>query len=170
MDISLFLDPVSENCFSTSFRPGKQTLGESITIYRSEDDFPSIEGVDLALFGVKEERGTIDNRGCADGIDHIRKALYPLFNHWPQLNIVDLGNVKIGKEVNDTYFAVNQVLTELLKNKVVPIIIGAGQDLTYTMYEVYEPTEFTFLSKSHHPPPTQFPVQLHQHRLPVVLC
>ena len=140
MDISLFLDPVSENCFSTSFRPGKQTLGESITIYRSEDDFPLLEGVDLALLGVKEERGTIDNRGCADGIDHIRKALYPLFNHWPQLNIVDLGNVKIGKEINDTYFAVNQVLTELLKNKVVPIVIGAGQDLTYTMYEVYEPT------------------------------
>ncbi len=139
MDISLFLDPVSENCFSTSFRPGKQTLGESIAIYRSEDDFPSLEGVDLALLGVKEERGAVDNRGCADGIDHIRKALYPLFNHWPQLNIVDLGNVKIGKEINDTYYAVNQILTELLKNKVVPIIIGAGQDLTYTMYEVYEP-------------------------------
>ena len=73
-------------------------------------------------------------------VDYIRKALYPLFDHWPDIHIVDLGNVRIGKDLNDTYYAVNQVLTELMKNKIVPIIIGAGQDLTYTMYQVYEPT------------------------------
>ena len=140
MDISIFLEPVSEKCFGKAYRPGKQTLGETMNIYRNEDAFPDLEGVDLAIIGVKEERGAVDNKGCADGVDYIRKALYPLFNHWPQLHIVDLGNIRIGKELNDTYFAVNQVLTELLKNKIVPIIIGAGQDLTYTMYQVYEPT------------------------------
>ena len=140
MDISVFLEPVSDKCFAQSHRPGKKTLGETITIFRNEDAFPDFEGFDLALVGVKEERGAIDNKGCADGVDLIRKALYQLFDHWPQLQIVDLGNVKTGNEVNDTYFAVNQVLTELLKRKVVPIIIGGGQDLTYTMYEVYEPT------------------------------
>ena len=140
MDISIFLDPVSEKCFGKAFRPGKQSLGETISIYRNEDGFPDLEGMDLAIVGVKEERGAVDNNGCADGVDHIRKALYPLFNHWPQLQIVDLGNIRIGKEINDTCFAVNQVLTELMKHKIVPIIIGAGQDLTYTMYQVYEPT------------------------------
>ena len=140
MDISIFLEPVAEKCFSKAYRPGKKTLGESINIYCSEDTFPDLEGVNLAIVGVKEERGAVDNKGCADGVDYIRKALYQLFNHWPQLQIVDLGNVKIGNEINDTYFAVNQVLTELLKHKVVPIIIGGGQDLTYTMYQVYEPT------------------------------
>ena len=139
MDISIFLEPVAEKCFSKSLRPGKKTLGETITIYRTENEFPDLEGVDLALIGVKEERGTVDNKGCADGIDHIRKALYPLFNHWPQLHIIDLGDIRIGKELNDTYYAVSQVLTELMKNKIVPIVIGAGQDLTYTMYQVYEP-------------------------------
>ncbi len=140
MDISIFLEPVAEKCFSKAYRPGKKTLGETINIYRNEDEFPDLEGVDLAIIGVKEERGAVDNKGCADGVDYIRKALYPLFNHWSQLHIVDLGNVRIGKELNDTYYAVNQVLTELMKNKTVPIIIGAGQDLTYTMYQVYEPT------------------------------
>ena len=140
MDISIFLDPVAEKCFSAVNRPGKKTLGESIDIYRNEDAFPDLEGVDLAIVGVKEERGAVDNKGCADGVDYIRKALYPRFNHWPQLHTIDLGDIKIGKELNDTYYAVNQVLTELMKNKVVPIIIGAGQDLTYTMYQVYEPT------------------------------
>ena len=140
MDISIFLEPVPEKCFGKSFRPGKKTLGETINIFRNEDEFPSLEGVSLALLGVKEERGTVDNKGCADGVDYIRKALYPLFDHWPDIHIVDLGNVRIGKDLNDTYYAVNQVLTELMKNKIVPIIIGAGQDLTYTMYQVYEPT------------------------------
>ena len=140
MDISIFLEPVSDKCFGKSQRPGKKTLGESIDIFRNEDAFPDLEGVDLAIIGVKEERGAVDNKGCADGVDYIRKALYPLFNHWPQLHIIDLGDIKIGKELNDTYYAVSQVLTELMKNKVVPIIIGAGQDLTYTMYQVYEPT------------------------------
>ncbi len=140
MDISIFLEPVAEKCFSAAYRPGKKTLGESIGIYRNEESFPDLEGVDLAIIGVKEERGAVDNKGCADGVDYIRKALYPLFNHWPQLYIIDLGDIKIGKELNDTYYAVSQVLTELMKNKVVPIIIGAGQDLTYTMYQVYEPT------------------------------
>ena len=140
MDISVFLDPVPEKCFDKSSRPEKKTLGETITIFSSENAFPDLDGVNLALVGIKEERGAVDNKGCADGVDLIRKSLYQLFNHWPQLQIVDLGNVKIGNEINDTYFAVNQVLTELLKHKVVPIIIGGGQDLTYTMYQVYEPT------------------------------
>ena len=140
MDISIFLEPVAEKCFGATYRPGKKTLGETITIYRNEDEFPNLEGVDLAIIGVKEERGAVDNKGCADGVDYIRKALYSLFNHWPQLHIIDLGDIKIGKDISDTYFAFNQVLTELMKNKTVPIIIGAGQDLTYTMYQVYEPT------------------------------
>ena len=111
MDNSIFLEPVSEKCFGKAFRPGKQSLGETIIIYRNEDGFPDLEGMDLAIVGVKEERGAVDNKGCADGVDYIRKALYPLFNHWPQLHIIDLGDIKIGKELNDTYFAFNQVLT-----------------------------------------------------------
>ena len=140
MEINMFLDPVDEKCFVANVRPGKNTLGETISIFRNEDEFPSLEGVQLALVGIKDERGAIDNHGCEDGIDPIRKALYQLFNHWPDLKIVDLGNVKTGKEINDTYYAVNQVLTELIKNHIVPIIIGASQDFTYSMYQVYEPT------------------------------
>ena len=140
MDISIFLDPVPEKCFGKSHRPGKNPLGETLTIYRNKDEFPSLDGAHLAIIGIKEERGAIDNKGCSDGVDYIRKALYSLFDHWPQLRILDLGNAKIGKDINDTYFVVNEILTGLFKNKVIPIIIGAGQDFTYTMYQVYEPT------------------------------
>ena len=105
MDISIFLEPVSEKCFTKSHRPGKKTLGDTITIFRNEDEFPDLEGVDLAIIGVKEERGAVDNKGCADGVDYIRKAFYQLFNHWPQQKVIDIGNVKLGKELNDTRLA-----------------------------------------------------------------
>lgn len=140
MEISMFLDPVDEKCFVANVRPGKNTLGETITIFRNDAEFPDLAGMQLALLGIKDERGAIDNHGCADGIDPIRKAFYQLFNHWPDLKIVDLGNVKTGKEINDTYYAVNQVLTELIKNHIVPIVIGSSQDFTFPMYQVYEPT------------------------------
>lgn len=140
MEINMFLEPVSEKCFAETTRPGKNTLGETIDIYRNEDNFPDLENVQLALLGIKEERGAVDNRGCGDGIDYIRKSLYQLFNHWEDLKIVDLGDVRTGNEISDTYYAVNQVLTELMKNHIVPIIIGASQDMTYPMYQVYEPT------------------------------
>ncbi|MBQ0128351.1 MAG: formimidoylglutamase [bacterium] len=140
MEISMFLEPVSEKCFTETTRPGKNTFGETISIYRKEDDFPDLENAQLALLGIKEERGAVDNHGCADGIDYVRKAFYQLFNHWDDMKIVDLGDIRIGNEISDTYYAVNQVLTELMKHHIVPIVIGASQDMTYPMYQVYEPT------------------------------
>ena len=140
MDISIFLDPVPDKCFITNSRPGKNIFVETLTIFRDEEDFPDLDGFQLALVGVKEERGAVDNHGCADGADYIRKAFYQLFNHWPEIKIVDIGNVKTGQEVSDTYYALNQVLTELFKHHILPIVIGGSQDMTYTMYQVYEAT------------------------------
>ncbi len=140
MDISLFLEPVPDKCFTANVRPGKNTFGETLTVYKNEEDFPDLEGFQLALIGIKEERGAVDNHGCADGADYIRKAFYKLFNHWENVKVVDLGNIKTGQEISDTYYALNQVLTELLKLHILPILFGGSQDMTYSMYQVYEPT------------------------------
>ena len=140
MDISIFLEPVPEKCFKPNLRPGKNTFGETLSIFRDEEDFPELDGFQLALVGVKEERGAVDNHGCADGADYIRKAFYQLFDHWPDIKMVDLGNVKTGQEISDTYYALNQVLTELFKKHILPIVIGGSQDMTYSMYQVYEAT------------------------------
>lgn len=140
MDISMFLEPVPDKCFVTNTRPGKNTFGETLTVYKNEEDFPDLEGFQLVLIGIKEERGAVDNHGCADGADYIRKAFYKLFNHWENVKVVDLGNIKTGQEISDTYYALNQVLTELLKLHILPILFGGSQDMTYSMYQVYEPT------------------------------
>ena len=61
-----------------------------------------------------------------------------MYHHCPNVNIVDLGNIRQGHSVEDTYFAVSQVVGELVRKKVIPIIIGGSQDLTYANYMAYE--------------------------------
>lgn len=140
MNISAFLNPVKEEVIENSHLTHKKQIGNTITIFKNEEDFPDLEGYQVALLGVEEERNAVDNEGCKDAPDAIRHALYPLFNHWPDLKIVDLGNVKSGLRVEDTYYALGEVFLTLLKYHIVPIFIGGSQDLTYPIYNVYENT------------------------------
>lgn len=140
MEISAFLNPVKEEIVKNSRLTHKNQLGNTISIYKNNDCFPRLEGSQLAIIGVEEERYAVDNEGCKAAPDAIRHALYPLFDHWPELKIVDLGNVKTGLRVEDTYYALSEVFLTLLKHHIVPVIIGGSQDLTYPVYQVYENT------------------------------
>lgn len=140
MYISDFLNPVKEEVFENCRLTHKKQLGNTIAIYRNKDSFPDLEHIQIAIIGVEEERYAVDNEGCKAAPDTIRHALYPLFNHWPDLKIVDLGNVKTGLRVEDTYYALGEVFLTLLKYHIVPIVIGGSQDLTYPIYQVYENT------------------------------
>jgi arginase family enzyme len=55
--------------------------------------------------------------------------------------MVDLGNIKAGNEISDTYAALKLTVEELIKQDIVPIIIGGGQDLTYAQYRGYQDLE-----------------------------
>ena len=57
------------------------------------------------------------------------------------LKIADLGNIRAGATVTDTYFALKTVVSELIKKDIIPVIIGGGQDLTYAQYLGYEDLE-----------------------------
>ena len=54
------------------------------------------------------------------------------------MRILDLGNLRVGNSVEDTYSAVSEVLAHLIENKVVPIILGGSNDLAYANYRAYE--------------------------------
>ena len=42
------------------------------------------------------------------------------------------------KSINDTYYAVRDIVSELIELHVVPVIIGGSQDITYGMFQGYE--------------------------------
>lgn len=93
---------------------------------------------DIALIGVPEERGALNNSGCDNAPNELRKYLYDLFPGQWSSRIADLGNIKKGYTLNDTLFALTEVMTSLISNKVFPIVIGGSQSLTFAMYKAYE--------------------------------
>ena len=116
-------------------------LGMKISAYT--ETFPDLEGdrPDIAIIGVLEDRHAIDNSGCALGPDYIREKLYQLNEGPYTTKIADLGNIRQGESITDTYVALKTVAFELIKNGILPIILGGGQDLTYPQYLAYEGLE-----------------------------
>ncbi|MDD3637444.1 MAG: formimidoylglutamase [Bacteroidales bacterium] len=138
MELSIFLEPVQVQLPEKPWRPGRKRLGETLVIYREKDAFPDLEEVKLAIIGVKEDRNAIGNEGCGKAPDLIREAFYQLFDHWPNLKFADLGDIKPGYTIEDTYFALSQVASDLIRAEIIPIVLGGSQDLTYAIYKAYE--------------------------------
>lgn len=137
MEIELFLEPIDFESLNIQGRPGQVRLADTLSIHAKEGGFPSLDGIKIAILGVAEERMTVNNKGCSLAPNHIRQALYPLFHHWPHLRIADLGNIRTGHSIEDTYFALAQVAGNLLSLDIIPIVLGGSNDLTYALYQAY---------------------------------
>jgi formiminoglutamase len=132
-DISIYLSPytVKDEVFKNSFGANVSHFTSSI----------NLSEFDLVLLGVEEERGTNEHSGCGSAPDKIRQQLYALTYHFKNFKILDLGNVKAGESLEDTHYAVSEIVTELVKNDCVVVILGGSQDLTYANYKAYENLE-----------------------------
>ena len=138
-----FLSPVKETVLTHLLLQSASCLGNKIRIHSKEEGIPDLENVQLVILGVQEDRNSQDNFGCGENLDFIRKKLYDLFpGNW-ETEIADLGNVLKGNSVSDTYFAVSEIISFLLKKNIIPIIIGGGQDITYVNYRAYDQLEQT---------------------------
>jgi formiminoglutamase len=118
-------------------------LKNYITSYTSESDFPELEGIDMAIVGVCEDRRAYTNIGCALAPDKVRDYLYSLYPGSFKPRIADLGNIEAGHDVEDTYYALKSTVDYLVRKNIVPIIIGGSQDLTYAQFLGYEKLEQT---------------------------
>ena len=138
MDISIYFEKIElAKILDTELLMSKH-LGSIIDKNTKEDGFPDFYGAQLAILGVNESRASINNANCSLAPDIIRSYLYLLFSPENNIKIIDLGNIKPGNSLNDTYFAVRDVVSTLLKNNIIPVIFGGGQDLTYANYLAYE--------------------------------
>ncbi|RYE17797.1 MAG: arginase, partial [Sphingobacteriaceae bacterium] len=134
MSLIDFFTPVDTERLLPNNATIKGRLGTCVTVFT--DHFPDLKTLkpDLAIIGVQEDRNASGNTGCALGPDYIREKLYHLYEGSYKTKIVDLGNIRRGETVTDTYIAVKTVLAELIKMNILPIIIGGSQDLTYAQY------------------------------------
>jgi arginase family enzyme len=131
-----FLQPLDNDFIIFTQSLSSQTLGKKIN-YHTVNDFPLLDGASIAIIGVLENRGTGEINKNVDLIP-IRKELYSLFpGNW-QSKIIDLGNIQRGESINDTYFLLKNIVSYLIKNQIIPIVIGGSQDLTYAIYRAYD--------------------------------
>jgi len=138
MEIVDFLDPIGPLEFPLSGESGNQSrFGNRIGIYTEANGFPNLSSCDIVLIGVKDDRNTIDNEGCGQAPEAIRKYLYKLTTGPNPLRVVDIGNIKTGFSTKDTCFALSSVVAWLISSNIVPVIIGGSQDMTFANYQAY---------------------------------
>jgi len=138
-----FFTPLDTSEFIGADRYAASSYGKIVNSYIQGGDFPSLENIQLAILGVEEDRQAINNEGCGLAADYVRENFYKLFQGDYSAKIVDLGNIKKGNTIEDSYFALTDVLTQLLKKNIIPIVIGGSQDLTYCNYLAYQKMEQT---------------------------
>ena len=138
-----YLSPVDDLILSHMNLNSSLILGKRINIYSDVSAPLELDDVDIAIIGVSEYRNTHNSVGEDFSLNEVRKTLYNLFpGNW-SLNISDLGDLVLGDTVSDTYLALQSIVSELLKNNIIPVIIGGSQDITYANYRSYDYLEKT---------------------------
>jgi hypothetical protein len=134
-----FLKPIDDEILDYTSGLTSQQLGSKIVLHTKEQ-FPDLNKIKIAVIGVLENRG--DKNAISDiDLIPVRKELYGLFpGNW-DASIADLGDILAGNSSDDTYFALKKVVASLIKKKVIPIVIGGSQDLTYALYRAYDDLE-----------------------------
>jgi len=138
MDIKIYLEPIGFKNEDIDYHDLRHRLGHIIPAFTEEDGFPELDGIDIVIIGVKEDRKSINNFGCANAPNEIRKKFYQLFPSSAKNKIADIGNIKKGHSFEDTYFALSEVVASMIKKEIIPIIIGGSQDLCFANYRAYE--------------------------------
>lgn len=138
MHISSYFSPVQDIHLPKVAKVTRNLLGDIFTTHSVEKGFPELVDIDIAIFGVDEDRGALENQGCGKAAESVREYLYKLKPGNHKLKVADLGDIIRGNKENDTYFAVTAVVEQLLELNIIPVVIGGGQELTYAIYKAYK--------------------------------
>lgn len=130
MDLNDYFNPVSLEMPSIHLIPHDLTFSRKIKIHTPDNKISKLGDYDVAIIGIPEEKNAFV-KGPAKAPDAVREKLYQLTSINRKTKIIDLGNLKITDNINDTYFALRDIITELNDKSVVAVIIGGSQDLSY---------------------------------------
>ncbi|MFM1879331.1 MAG: hypothetical protein RLZZ241_2197 [Bacteroidota bacterium] len=133
-----FLQPVSQRVLAHCELLPAQSLGKTIYKHTAQEGLPVLAGATFALLGVYESRNAFVRKPQRLDLDEIRIQCYRLMQGNWNGTIIDLGDVGQGEEVQDTYFVIKEIVAELLAERIIPIVIGATQDITYAMYRAFD--------------------------------
>jgi formiminoglutamase len=137
MDLNLFFSPVDEGLIDEI--SSISSVCKSININSSK--IPDLKGHELALIGITENRGNDKNTGVSLAADEIRKKFYHLKRGHGNYNIIDLGNLNSGIDLDETYGRIKEVCEFLIAKGIVPLIFGGSHDISLGQFYGYEGLE-----------------------------
>jgi formiminoglutamase len=130
MDLNDYFNPVSLEKPVIHLIPNDLTFSRKIKIHTPDHKIDTVGDYDVAIMGIPEDKNAF-LKGSAEAPDAIRAKLYQLSGINRKTRIIDLGNLKTTDNINDTYFALRDIITELNEQSVIAVIIGGSQDLSY---------------------------------------
>jgi formiminoglutamase len=125
MGFRIFFEPVDSRL--TESLPGQECLGGSLWV--NKGDLENWKEADVAIFGINEFRGNGGFNSSNGELHDFRKALYNLAPVNTGMKVYDLGNIKPGQELEDSYQRVSEVVNLLIENNVIPVFVGGSHDL-----------------------------------------
>lgn len=136
LNIDIFLEPVDLAVLSGDIAYKEGQLGHAVTIH--DEEFPEMDDIELVIVGCGEQRGAaikpVHNHA---GPDAIRSKFYNLQYWHPDIKIADVGNIRFGATLTDTYAALRTVIQELRHAGKTVIVLGGSHDLTTAQYLSY---------------------------------
>ena len=130
-----YLEPINLDLLSKDEGYRDTQLGKHIKA--NEGSLPDISKADMVLIGAGECRGGGYALNGHEAANAVRAALYSLYYWHTQVSIVDLGNVKLGQSIQDSYAALRTVISELLLQTKKVVIMGGSHDLSLAQYHAY---------------------------------
>lgn len=132
-----FIEPVDEAVLSFIEQLPNQALGKTVRFHTDNESPFDLGNIRMALLSIEDKYDETSN------IDFlkIRKQLYNLFpGNWSH-SIADLGTVVAAENFEHTNYLLQNTLAVLIKNNIVPIILGGSQKYAYSNYRAYESLE-----------------------------
>lgn len=134
-DLHDFLSPVDIHFLNEDSGYNDGQFAKHIAVYETE--LPDISGADIVLVGVDEYRGSGNFEAGINAANIIRKQLYQLHYWHFDTHIADIGNIKTGASLNDSYAAIKTVVAELARLNKTVVLIGGSHDVTLAQYFAY---------------------------------
>ena len=134
-DLHEFLSPLNVAALNENRPYNGSQMGSVIKIY--EEEFPDLGNIDIVIAGINEFRGA-GFESKENAADAVRKKFYQ-FHYWHKdISLADIGNIKTGASLADSYSAIAIVLKELLQMNKTVILLGGSHDNTLGQYYSYK--------------------------------
>jgi arginase family enzyme len=134
-DLNEFLEKINVAILNNDNGYNDAQFASHISTY--EKQLPDLTNIDIVIAGVNDQRGEgINLPGTAAAA--VRRQLYQLHYWHSDTKIADIGNIKTGAAIADTYAAVRTVVMELLKLNKTVVLIGGSHDITLAQYSAYK--------------------------------